>query len=73
MFSSLGLTPTWYHAFDNPQQRDQDTLGGDVHVSFFKDRLRIGLGARDFSNVPESNFLTVGFTDIPGLVYWLTR
>lgn len=73
MISSFGITPTWYHAFKDPVLIDQDTLGGDIHVSFFKDRLRLGLGTRDFENVKDTWFLTVGITDIPGMVYWLTR
>ena len=71
--SSWGLTPSWYHTWSNPADGKQDTAGGDVHVSFFKDRLRVGLGARDFSNASDTWFLTIGLTDIPGTVYWLTR
>jgi hypothetical protein len=73
MISSFGITPTWYHAFKDPQLLDQDTLGGDIHLSFFKDRLRVGLGTRDLDNVKDTWFLSVGITDIPGMVYWLTR
>lgn len=71
--SSWGLTPTWYHRWDDPVIGDQDTPGGHVHVSFFKDRLRLGLGVRDFDDAEDTWFLTVGITDIPGLSYWLTR
>ena len=71
--SSFGLTPTWYHTWVTPSQVDQDTLGGDVHASFLKNRLRISLGTRDFSNTSNTWFITVDITDIPGLVYWLTR
>ena len=71
--SSWGLTPTWYHRWDEPVIGDQDTAGGHVHVSFFKDRLRLGLGVRNFNDAEDTWFLTVGITDIPGLSYWLTR
>ena len=73
MISSFGITPTWYHSFKDPVVIDQDTIGGDIHVSFFKDRLRVGLGTRDLDNVKDTWFLSVGITDIPGMVYWLTR
>jgi hypothetical protein len=73
VISSFGLTPAWYHAFEKPQQGDQNTLGGDLHVSFFKNRLRIGFGMRDFDNASDTLFLTLGITDIPGMIYWLTR
>jgi len=42
-------------------------------VSFFKDRLRLGLGVRDVNETSETWFFTVGLTDLPGLTYWLTR
>jgi hypothetical protein len=38
-----------------------------------KDRLRVGLGARDIDDFEDSWFLTVGLTDLPGAIYWLTR
>jgi predicted acylesterase/phospholipase RssA len=72
-FSSWGLTPTWYHQWNKPVFGKQDTFGGDIHLSFFKDRLRVGLGARDFGNTADTWFLTFGLTDLPGLTYWLTR
>lgn len=71
--SSWGLTPTWYHQWDETAVGKQDTAGGHVHVSFFKDRLRLALGIRDLDNAEDTWFLTVGITDIPGLSYWLTR
>ena len=71
--SSWGLTPTWYHQWNEPVIGKQDTAGGHVHVSFFKDRLRLGLGVRDFNDTSESWFFTIGLTDIAGLSYWLTR
>ena len=73
MISSFGITPTWYHAWNEPEIGTQDTPGGDIHVSFMKDRLRVGLGARDIRNFDVSWFLTVGVTDLPGATYWLTR
>ncbi len=73
LISSWGLTPTWYHQWSDPKVVDQDTLGGDMHVSFFKDRLRVGLGARDFNRTSDTWFITIGLSDLPGLGYWLTR
>ena len=71
--SNWGLTPAWYHQWSKPTVGEQDTFGGEVHVSFFKDRLRVGFGARDFSDSSGTWFLTFGLTDLPGLTYWLTR
>jgi len=71
--SSYGITPTWYHTWHQPEDGDQNTAGGDIHVSFLKDRLRVGLGTRDFSNFNQNWFLTVGISDLPGMAYWLTR
>ena len=71
--SSWGLTPTWYHQWNDPLTGNQDTAGGHVHVSFFKDRLRLGLGVRDVNEASETWFFTIGLTDLPGLTYWLTR
>lgn len=71
--SKWGLTPTWYYSWRDPEVTDQNTLGGDVHVSLYKDSLRIGLGIRDYRNGSDTWFLTVGITDVPGLSYWLTR
>jgi len=71
--SSWGLTPTWYHRWNDPDIGQQDTAGGHIHVSFFQDRLRLGLGTRDFNDISDTWFLTIGFTDLPGLTYWLTR
>lgn len=71
--SSFGITPTWYHTWHQPEVGDQDTAGGDIHVSFLKDRLRVGMGTRDFTNFNEDWFFTVGISDLPGMTYWLTR
>jgi len=71
--SSYGITPTWYHTWQQPEIGDQDTVGGDIHVSFLKDRLRLGFGTRDITDFNENWLLTVGITDLPGMAYWLTR
>ncbi len=71
--SSYGLTPTWYHAFDQPENRDLDTFGGDIHVGILKNRLRIGFGTRNFDRASDAWFFTLGITDMPGMFYWLTR
>ena len=71
--SSYGFTPSWFHAFNQPQNSDRDTFGGDIHVGILKNRLRISIGTRDFNNASDSFFLTLGVTDIPGVFYWLTR
>lgn len=71
--SGWGVTPAWYHNWRKPEVGKQDTLGFDVHVTFLKNRLRVGLGARDAGDVGDTWFLTIGIADLPGLAYWLTR
>ena len=71
--SSYGFTPTWYHAFNQPENFDRDTFGGDIHIGVLKDRMRIGVGTRNFDRASDAFFFTIGITDIPGMVYWLTR
>jgi len=73
MVSSFGITPTWYHAWDQPGIGEQNTVGGDIHVSFLKDRLRVGLGTRDFNDFDNNLILTFSIVDLPGATYWLTR
>jgi hypothetical protein len=71
--SSFGFSPTWYHSWDQPQVGKQDTAGGDIFVAFLKDRLRLSLGTRDFSDTRNNWFFGLSLTDLPGLTYWLTR
>jgi hypothetical protein len=71
--SSFGFTPTWYHTWSKPEIGKQDTAGGDIFVAFLKDRLRVGLGTRDFSDTSNNWFLILSLTDLPGLTYWLSR
>ena len=73
MVSSFGITPTWYHYWSAPDVGDQDTFGGDISVSFLADRVRVGVGTRDFTDFSDDWFFTLGFTDLPGAIYWLTR
>jgi hypothetical protein len=63
-----------YHNWNKPQVGDQTTFGADVHVNLLANRLRISLGARDVINDAEDTvFLTLGVTDLPGIIYWLSR
>jgi len=71
--SGWGVTPAVIHNFRDPLVGDQDSFGGDVHVGLLKNRMRIGLGARDFNEFNDTWYLTVGLTDLPGFAYWLSR
>ena len=71
--SSFGITPTWYHKLSQPAIGDQDTFGAEIHASFLKDRMRVALGSRDLNEPNNEWFLTFGFMDLPGAIYWLTR
>ena len=73
IFSSWGLTPYWFHTIKEPDTGKQDTFGGDLHVGMLENRLRIGLGTRDFNDMNDTWFLTIGITDVPGMIYWLSR
>lgn len=71
--SGWGITPTYFHLFEKPQLEKQSTFGGDVHVGFLKNRLRLGLGFRDYEDISDTWYLQLGVADVPGLVYWLFR
>ncbi len=73
LFSSYGATASWYHTFNEPAILEQDTAGGDIHVGFLENRLRLGLGVRDFDNAGDTWFFLFSVTDIPGMTYWLSR
>jgi hypothetical protein len=74
LFSGWGITPAVYHQWTEPETVDQTTFGLDVHVNFLKNRLRVGLGARDvINNADDTLFLTIGIADLPGLIYWMSR
>lgn len=73
IFSSFGITPTWYHTWKSPETGDQDTAGGEVHLGLLKDRIRLGVGTRDVEDFGDDWFLTIGIADVPGAIYWLTR
>lgn len=73
-FSGWGVTPAVYHSWKNPTVGDQTTFGFDVHANLLANRVRISLGARDIINeAGDTIFLTIGITDLPGFVYWLSR
>ena len=71
--SSFGFAPAVYHSWSDPRLVDQTTFGFDGHAGLLNNRLRIGLGARDASNVSDTWFLTLSVDDLPGMLYWLTR
>lgn len=73
LFSSYGATASWYHTFNASLIEEQDTIGGDIHIGLLENRLRLGLGTRDFDDAGDTWFLLFSVTDIPGLSYWLSR
>ncbi|MDX2453899.1 patatin-like phospholipase family protein [Desulfosarcina sp.] len=73
-FSGWGITPAVYHSWKDPEIGDQTTFGLDVHANLLANRLRISLGARDIVNdANDTFFVTIGITDLPGIIYWLSR
>lgn len=74
IFSGWGITPALYRNWVDPEIGDQTTFGGDVHVTLFKNRLRLSVGVRDVINDFEDTvYFTVGIADIPGLIYWMSQ
>lgn len=74
LISGWGLAPAVFHNWSQPEGSDQTTLGADAHLLFLKNRLRVGLGVRDFGrSFGDTWFLTIGLTDLPGFCYWLSR
>jgi hypothetical protein len=73
LLSSWGAMAGVYYAFDTPLSGSRRTPGGDIHLGLFKDRVRLSLGSRNLREAADNWFLTVGITDLPGLIYWLTR
>ena len=74
LFSGFGITPALYHNWQKPEDENQTTFGLDAHVTFFKNRLRISVGARDIvDRAGDTLFLTVNIADLPGLIYWTSR
>jgi hypothetical protein len=73
-FSGWGITPAVYHNWNKPTVGDQTTFGFGVHANLLANRLRISLGARDIINDADNTiFVTLGITDLPGIIYWLSR
>ncbi|MBW1889462.1 MAG: patatin-like phospholipase family protein [Deltaproteobacteria bacterium] len=74
IFSGWGVTPALFHDWQEPAVGNQTSFGFDVHANLFKNRIRIGLGARDaIENAEDTIFLTIGIADLPGLAYWMSR
>jgi len=74
VLSGWGITPAVYHKWESPTSGNQTTFGADVHINLFRNRLRFSLGARDLlDNAGDTIYTTIGLTDLPGLVYWLSQ
>jgi len=70
LLTNPGFLPGMVPGGGNSEARNH---GGEIHVSFLKDRLRVGLGTRDFNDFDEHFILTFSIMDLPGATYWLTR
>lgn len=74
VLSGWGITPAVFHSWKEPSFGEQTSFGFDLHVYLFRNRMRISLGSRDvIDNINDTLFLNVGFTDLPGITYWLSR
>ncbi|WP_455202147.1 patatin-like phospholipase family protein [Kaarinaea lacus] len=73
IMSNYGITPGYYRTFLTSESGGKESFGGEVHVSILENKIRFGLGARDFESTSDSWYLSFGITDIPGIIYWFTR
>ncbi len=73
LWSSWGASIGWYQGFGATTGDELASLGGELHMSFLKDRLRLALGTRNIKYSDNQWFLQIGLTDVPGLAYWLSR
>jgi predicted acylesterase/phospholipase RssA len=71
--TSWGVTPTYYQSLRTPETGSKETFGGDFHIGFLENKVRLGLGVRDIENSSDTWFLLLGITDLPGMAYWFTR
>jgi len=73
LWSSWGASIGWYQGFGPTIGDEIASFGSELHMSFLKDRLRLAVGSRDIKDAENQWFLQIGLTDVPGLVYWLSR
>lgn len=78
LLSSFGVGPTFTYTYNEWPGAKQENIGASLYLGFFRDKLRISFGQRTdkthFTDFPgDSTFLYISITDIPGIVYWLTR
>jgi hypothetical protein len=69
---SLGVGPTlearWWE-----RGRERWALGGELYADFLQERLRIGVGVRDTPGSQWTGLLYLGFADVNGTLFWMTR
>jgi predicted acylesterase/phospholipase RssA len=69
---SLGGGPTlearWWE-----KGREQWALGGELYADFLQERLRIGVALRDTPGTQWTGLLYLGFADVNGTLFWMTR
>lgn len=76
IFSSFGVGPTYTYSWKEWPGAKQSNVGASVYVGILHDKLRFSFGQRSFDDngfAGDSTYLYISITDIPGLVYWLTK
>ena len=73
IISSWGITPTYYNLMETPETGEKDSFGGDIHIGFLHNRVRLAVGNKGSDDANDNWYFLIGLADLPGLIYWFTR
>ncbi len=73
IISSWGITPTYYNLMETPETGEKDSFGGDIHIGFLHNRIRLAVGNKGSKDANDNWYFLIGLADLPGLIYWFTR
>lgn len=76
LFSSVGAGPTFSYTWQQWPDSTQTSVGASAYVGLLQDKLRVTAGAMSGiqGTFPgDTYYLNFGLTDIPGIVYWLSK
>ena len=74
--SSFGAGPTLTYTWEEWSGHPRASVGASAYVGFLQDKLRITAGTLSYSGDTfpgDKIYLNFGLTDIPGIVYWLSK
>lgn len=73
VISSWGITPTYFELFESPESGKRNSFGGDIHIGFLQNRLRLAVGNKGTDDANDNWYFLIGLDDLPGLIYWFSR